>query len=280
MHMVASPYSASRWPISRTSVPTSRAPLLPSGWPSAIAPPLTLTFSSSSPSSRMHASDCEAKASLSSTMSMSDVCSTAFSSAFIVCETHRLGFALGHQNGNDLFGEPPRLLRDNRALVAAKRECVLVLARHLVLLRNALGGLAHLQRSVPLGHLRVDEPPAEGCVVCGLRASRKRSIRLGHHPWRAGHALDAAGDHDLGGAGLDFTGGGDGCLHARPAQSVHGLPRHLDRKACEQERHARDIAVVFARAVRAAENHVLHLGRFDARALAHFLEHDRGEVVS
>src|SRR5205814_9622885 len=40
MHIVASPYSASRRSISRTSVLTSRAPLLPSGWPRAIAPPL------------------------------------------------------------------------------------------------------------------------------------------------------------------------------------------------------------------------------------------------
>src|SRR5439155_1226702 len=84
MHMVARPYSASRWPISRTSVLTSRAPLLPSGWPSAIAPPLTFTFSSSMPSSRMHASDWDAKASFSSTTPMSAGCRPAFSSAFRV----------------------------------------------------------------------------------------------------------------------------------------------------------------------------------------------------
>ena len=43
----------------------------PSGWPSAIAPPLTLTRSGSSPSSSMHTSDCAANASLSSTRSRS-----------------------------------------------------------------------------------------------------------------------------------------------------------------------------------------------------------------
>ena len=50
---------------------TRRAPLMPSGWPSAIAPPLTFTRSSSRPSSRTTARLCEAKASFSSTRSIS-----------------------------------------------------------------------------------------------------------------------------------------------------------------------------------------------------------------
>src|SRR5439155_22900921 len=82
MHIVARPYSASRCSISRTSVPTSRAPLLPRGCPSAIAPPLTLTLSSSKPRSRMHASDCDANASFSSTTAISPGCNPSFSSAF------------------------------------------------------------------------------------------------------------------------------------------------------------------------------------------------------
>ena len=50
---------------------TRRAPLIPSGWPMAIAPPFTFTFSGSSPSSRMTWRLCEAKASFSSTRSRS-----------------------------------------------------------------------------------------------------------------------------------------------------------------------------------------------------------------
>src|SRR5947207_2332975 len=53
MHMVASPQ---RPPVRRSSwvsIVIRRAPLIPSGWPSAIAPPLTLTFAGSSPSSSM-----------------------------------------------------------------------------------------------------------------------------------------------------------------------------------------------------------------------------------
>ena len=44
---------------------------MPSGWPIAIAPPFTLTLAGSRPSSRITASDCDAKASFSSTRSTS-----------------------------------------------------------------------------------------------------------------------------------------------------------------------------------------------------------------
>ena len=58
---------ASSW----VSIVISRPPLIPSGWPRAIAPPLTLTLAGSRPSSSMHTSDWLAKASLSSTRSRS-----------------------------------------------------------------------------------------------------------------------------------------------------------------------------------------------------------------
>src|SRR4051794_26327319 len=50
---------------------TIRAPLMPIGWPSAMAPPLGLTFSGSMPSSRVDTMPTAAKASLSSTRSRS-----------------------------------------------------------------------------------------------------------------------------------------------------------------------------------------------------------------
>ena len=49
-----------------SSVVSSRAPVEPSGWPSAIAPPLTFTRSMSGSSSRCHASTTGANASLTS----------------------------------------------------------------------------------------------------------------------------------------------------------------------------------------------------------------------
>ncbi len=61
-------------PAARAAERTSRAPLIPSGWPSAIAPPLGLTRGSLSlsPSSRRHAIACAANASLSSITSICD----------------------------------------------------------------------------------------------------------------------------------------------------------------------------------------------------------------
>ena len=58
-----------------------RAPEAPIGWPSATAPPLTLTFSSSMPSIRIEFSVTEANASLISQRSMSSALRPAFSSA-------------------------------------------------------------------------------------------------------------------------------------------------------------------------------------------------------
>src|SRR5439155_24806957 len=51
-HMVTSPSSRSERSSSWRIVVTSRAPVEPTGWPSAIAPPLTLTRSMSGDSSR------------------------------------------------------------------------------------------------------------------------------------------------------------------------------------------------------------------------------------
>ncbi len=56
---------------SSSRVSSSRVPVMPSGWPSAIAPPFTLTFSRSSPSSFSTDRYCAAKASLISIRSMS-----------------------------------------------------------------------------------------------------------------------------------------------------------------------------------------------------------------
>ena len=51
MHNDAKPFFASRFCISCSSVTSTRAPEAPIGWPSAIAPPLTLTLPVSQPRS-------------------------------------------------------------------------------------------------------------------------------------------------------------------------------------------------------------------------------------
>src|SRR5262249_5423911 len=70
-HSAASPRSSPRRPSAYSSVTSPRVPDAPIGCPSAIAPPLTFTRASSSPSSLPHASICAANASFSSNRSMS-----------------------------------------------------------------------------------------------------------------------------------------------------------------------------------------------------------------
>src|SRR3954466_6480352 len=72
-HMVTRPVSASVRSISCSSVLSRRAPVEPSGWPRAIAPPLTLTRSMSGESSRDQARTTGANASLTSNRSMSPI---------------------------------------------------------------------------------------------------------------------------------------------------------------------------------------------------------------
>src|SRR3979409_494154 len=55
MHSVARPFLASRFCISCSSVTRTRAPDAPTGWPIAIAPPLTLTLEVSQPRSLLTA---------------------------------------------------------------------------------------------------------------------------------------------------------------------------------------------------------------------------------
>ena len=70
-HIVTRPSSLSERSSSCSSVVISRAPVEPSGWPSAIAPPFTLTRSGSAPSSCSQAPTTDEKASFTSKRSMS-----------------------------------------------------------------------------------------------------------------------------------------------------------------------------------------------------------------
>src|SRR2546430_13153040 len=81
MHSVARPFLASGFCISCSSVTSTRAPDAPTGWPIAIAPPLTLTLPVSQPRSLLTAQACAANASLASIKSRSAMFQPAFFSA-------------------------------------------------------------------------------------------------------------------------------------------------------------------------------------------------------
>ena len=70
-HMVTSAVVPSVRSSSCSAVVSSRAPVEPTGWPSAMAPPLTFTRSKSGLITEFHESTTDAKASLISMTSMS-----------------------------------------------------------------------------------------------------------------------------------------------------------------------------------------------------------------
>ena len=64
-----------------------RAPVAPIGWPSATAPPLTLTLFGSSPNSRLIARETAENASLISYRSMSPIARPVFLSTSLIAST-------------------------------------------------------------------------------------------------------------------------------------------------------------------------------------------------
>src|SRR5699024_2475746 len=90
MHIVARPWRAPRRSISRARVVRMRTPVAPTGWPSEMPEPCTFVRSKSDspkPHSRVTASACAAKASLSSMRSRSLIPRPARSSATSVAGT-------------------------------------------------------------------------------------------------------------------------------------------------------------------------------------------------
>ena len=88
---------------------------------------------------------------------------------------------------------------------------------------------------------------------------------------------DVADDAD---AGLDGARRGADGVHARAAQPVQRGARNPDRQAGEQAGHARDVAVVLAGLVGAAEDHVGDRGPVDLGVARHQrTQRDRAQVV-
>ena len=134
-------------------------------------------------------------------------------------------------------------------------------------LGHVLGRLAHRIGVVDLGEGRVDEPPAEGRVVELAGAAIPGRIGLGHDVRRPGHRLDAAADEHVAVADCDGVGRRVDRLQPAAAQPVDGQPADLDRQAGQEDGHPRDIAVVLAGLIGAAEDDVLDARGVDARAI-------------
>ena len=118
--------------------------------------------------------------------------------------------------------------------------------------------------------VRVVDRPVPACVG---------GVRLRRHQGRARHRLDAAGDEEVAVARDHRVAGTDHRGEAGGAEAVHRHARDRFRQAREERREPRDVPVVLARLVRAAEPDVLDLARRHAGTLDRRRDRDRREVV-
>ena len=172
----------------------------------------------------------------------------------VLVDHDRAGLAARRFDRDDLLGEIAGGGGARGALLRAQRERILVLARHLIFLGDVLAGLGHRIDAVARLHRRIDEAPAERGVV-GLDRARKRLARLAGDERRPRHRLDPAGDGEIHLAGADGARRIADGVEARGAQPVDGEAGDRLRQPGEQERHARDVAVVLAGLIGAAEEH-------------------------
>ena len=114
---------------------------------------------------------------------------------------NRFALAAGG-NGDDLFAEPAGLLRGGGALLALESKRVLLLARDVVLARQVVRGLRHVQAAVRVeqrDHERVFHRRLPEAEALARAANDVRRLR---------HAFHAAGKHGFGFAKLDHLRAG------------------------------------------------------------------------
>ena len=92
--------------------------------------------------------------------------------------------------------------------------------------------------------------------------------------------FDAARDREIDLAGADRAARGTNRIEARCAEAVEGLAGNGVRQAREQQRHARDVAVVLAGLVGAAEKHFVDGRPVELGMFCHQrLDGSRGQIV-
>src|SRR5258705_4382078 len=129
-------------------------------------------------------------------------------------------------HARDLHAEEAVRPRLRIALLAARRVFVLLDARDLLLHAHVLRGLAERARVIAeIDHARIHETPTQRGVVEHALAARKSFGWFERDLGGARHALDAAGDHDIGLAVADPARRVVHRFEAGAAQAIHGDTR-------------------------------------------------------
>ena len=129
-----------------------------------------------------------------------------------------------------------------------------------------------------LFHDGIDEAPADGGVE-DLRRALKRRLGLAHDERSARHRFGAAGDGEIDLARLDRPRRRGERVHSRSAQAVDRHARNGVGKSGEQEGHAREVAVVLARLVGAAQDDLLHFVRKAGMTAHQLSDRQRRKII-
>ena len=173
-------------------------------------------------------------------------------------DDQRIALALRDLDRDDLGSEAAIRLGRGSLLLASQRKRVLILACDLEVLGDVLAGAGHGVVAISGLHLGIDEAPADGGVI-HLGVAVERGGRLGHHERRPAHAFASARDDEVGLAAADRARGHRHGVEAGAAQTVEGHSARAVGKPRKQPRHAREVAIVLARLVGAAEDDVVDL---------------------
>jgi hypothetical protein len=207
---------------------------------------------------------------------------------FVGVYFQRLPFALGNLDRYDLVAEAPFLDGAERTALALKGKGILRLAcdfaagdvagtAHLV---DVLGRFAHRLQGKERFHRLVRVAPAEGGVVAGdVTGWAEGTGVLGERVWRAGHALDAAGDENIPFADGDCARSLINGVETAGTEPVDGDAGNVNGQPGKQHRHTGHVAIILAGLVGAAHVHLFDGVRIDVGAAYGFLDHQGSHVI-
>src|SRR5947209_4504869 len=157
----------------------------------------------------------------------------------------RLTLLLLDSHRHDLSREAPGLLGRHRPLMAAQRESILVGSTDPVLFGYILRRLSHAMGMAYGRQFRINETPAESCVL-QVHIAAKGAIGLAQDKWCAGHTLNTACYKRITHPSLNGLCRAIHCLQTRATQTIDRLPGHVYGQTCQQQSHARHITVILA----------------------------------
>src|SRR5688500_12437807 len=215
-HIDSTPNSLSASSRPLINVVMMRAPVIPNGWPNAMAPPLTLSFSQGILSASADGTTCAANASLISKRSMSPMVrrDRPTLDRLSACLIASIGprpivrvddGAVVLLVGRDLTLDEAAVDGFLGAVLRQTRELVLAFAADLLVLGHVLGGLAHCDVDVGQTLRRLPAATlarrAVGAAFFGLGKPFVVRPAVGGTIAKAAHCFDAARDEHVALAG-------------------------------------------------------------------------------